>query len=121
MLRHTRCRVCPGPATLCWCAHRVRRDAFNADLTAAGAPERPAATGYTLPVEVTGPESAAAALLAAEEDCTRALYALLEQADTPEVRRQAVDALVECGVRAAHWRAVLGQSPVTVAFPGRPE
>lgn len=99
-------------------AHRVRRDELNDDLVALGAPERRAAAGYRLPVEVTGPESAATALLAAETECARAFRAMAEQVDTPELRVRAVDGLTACALRAAHWRGTLGTSPVTTAFPG---
>ena len=101
-------------------AHRVRRDELAADLTAAGGTPPEAAVGYTLPVQVTGPESAATVLLDAEEECARAFRAMAEQVDTPELRRRAVDGLTDCALRAAHWRVALAQSPVTVAFPGTP-
>lgn len=101
-------------------AHRVRRDQLNHDLTALGAPVQLAATGYELPVQVTGPESAAAVLLAAEEECARAYRAMAEQVDRPELRQRAVDGLTDCALRAAHWRIVLKRSPVTTAFPGAP-
>ncbi len=99
-------------------AHRVRRDELTADLIAAGGAPPLAATGYTLPVAVTDAESAAQVLLDAEEECARAYRAMAEQVDTAELRRRAVDGLTDCAQRAAHWRAALGQTPVTVAFPG---
>jgi hypothetical protein len=99
-------------------AHRARRDEIDRAITAAGdTPPLPAA-GYTLPVDVTDPTTAARAALSAEEDCTVAYRALLEQADDESGRRIGVDGLTESAVRAARWRAVLQQTPVTIAFPG---
>ncbi|GAC58674.1 hypothetical protein GOHSU_45_00400 [Gordonia hirsuta DSM 44140 = NBRC 16056] len=102
-------------------AHRIERDQLGVDLTAAGGTLPQAAAGYTLPVEVTDPESAATVLLAAEQECARAYRAMAERVDTAALRRRAVDGLTGCAVRASHWRAALGQSPVTVAFPGDPD
>ncbi|PKZ67263.1 DUF4439 domain-containing protein [Gordonia terrae] len=100
-------------------AHRARRDEIERAIEAAGNTPPPAAAGYTLPVEVTDPTTAARAALAAEIDCTVAYRALLEQADETG-RRIGVDGLTESSVRAARWRVVLQESPVTVAFPGSP-
>ena len=69
---------------------------------------------------MTGPESAARAALVAEEDCATAYRALLEQADDETGRRIGVDGLSESALRAARWRVVLQESPVTLAFPGSP-
>lgn len=99
-------------------AHRVRRDQLNEDLVAAGGEAQQMAPGYRLPVQVTGPESAATAALDAETECARAYRAMAEQVDSAELRRRAVDGLTECALRAAHWRGVLDQTPVTTAFPG---
>ncbi|ANY23270.1 MULTISPECIES: ferritin-like domain-containing protein [Gordonia] len=101
-------------------AHRARRDEIERAIEAAGNTPPPAAAGYTLPVEVTDPTTAARAALAAEIDCTVAYRALLEQADDETGRRIGVDGLTESSVRAARWRVVLQESPVTVAFPGSP-
>ncbi|AZZ81960.1 MULTISPECIES: ferritin-like domain-containing protein [Gordonia] len=100
--------------------HRARRDEIDRAITAAGGTPPLAAAGYTLPVEVTDPETAARAALAAEVDCTTAYRALLEQADDEPGRRIGVDGLSDSAVRAATWRALLQETPVTVAFPGSP-
>ncbi|ATD70626.1 ferritin-like domain-containing protein [Gordonia amicalis] len=100
--------------------HRARRDEIERTISAAGGTPPLAAAGYTLPVQVTDPESAAQAALAAEVDCTTAYRALLEQADDESGRRIGVDGLSDCAVRAATWRALLQETPVTVAFPGSP-
>lgn len=100
--------------------HRARRDEIDRAITAAGGTPPLAAAGYTLPVQVTDPETAAQAALAAEVDCTTAYRALLERADDEPGRRIGVDGLSDCAVRAAGWRAILQETPVTVAFPGSP-
>lgn len=99
-------------------AHRVRRDELITDLVAAGDTPPTAAAGYTLPVEVTDASSAATVLLDAEEECARAYRAMAERVDAAALRRRAVDGLTDSALRAAHWRGALGQTPVTVAFPG---
>ncbi|MFT4087985.1 MAG: ferritin-like domain-containing protein [Gordonia sp. (in: high G+C Gram-positive bacteria)] len=98
--------------------HRVQRDQAAASLTALGGKPPVSAAGYELGVDVTGRDSAATVLLTAETDCARAYRALLEQSSVPDIRRQAVDALTGCALRAARWRGVLGKTPVTEAFPG---
>lgn len=99
-------------------AHRVRRDAVNAALVAAGESEQVPAAGYTLPFEVTDDKTAAKALLQAENTCASAYRALVEQADDDVTRRLGVDGLTESAKRIAFWRGVSNLSPATVAFPG---
>ncbi|MEE3850620.1 ferritin-like domain-containing protein [Gordonia sp. LSe1-13] len=99
-------------------AHRVQRDALVDALNSADATVPEAAAGYTLPVEIDDSVTAVRALLSAEVDCTVAYRALIEQGDTPEIRRMALDGLTAASVRAANWRVALRDSPVTVAFPG---
>ncbi|WP_299574221.1 ferritin-like domain-containing protein [uncultured Williamsia sp.] len=98
--------------------HRARRDELASLITGAGGTAPEAAVGYVLPVAVTDPVSAVRAMLAAEEDCTRAYRVLLEKADADAVRRVGVDALSAAALRAARWRLVLQVSPSTVALPG---
>lgn len=102
-------------------AHRSRRDALGAALTAAKATVPQPAAGYTLPVTVSDSATAVRALLAAETDCTVAYRALLEKAADAAARRLGLDGLTESAVRAARWREILDVEPVTVAFPGGPE
>ena len=47
--------------------------------------------------------------------------AVIEQADDQTVRAFGVNALTECAVTAARWRRLMGETPVTVAFPGGSE
>lgn len=98
--------------------HRSARDALNSAIVAAGGTAPSAAPGYTLPIEVTDPVSAVKVALAAEVDCTVAYRALLEQADSDSARTLGIDGLSASALRAAQWRVVLGDKPVTVAFPG---
>lgn len=98
--------------------HRVRCDALNAALVSAGEPEQVPAAGYTLPFEVTDDTTSVTALLQAETTCASAYRALVENAESPEIRRLGVDGLTECASRIAYWRGVSGQSPTTVPFPG---
>ena len=101
-------------------AHRARRDEIDRTIEAAGNTPPLAAAGYTLPVEVPDPTTAARAALGAEIDCASAYRALLEQADDETGRRIGADGLSDSAVRAARWRVALQESPVTVAFPGSP-
>ena len=98
--------------------HRARRDELNEALIGAGAPARSTAPGYILPVDVTNSATAARAALDAEQDTAQAYRSLAERADTPQIRRLAVDGLTESALRAAFWREASGIKPVTTALPG---
>ena len=98
--------------------HRVARDALNTAISTAGATAPEPDPGYTLPIKVADPVSAAKVVLAAEVDCTTAYRALLEKADSTSARTLGADGLTASASRAAQWRVVLGQRPVTVALPG---
>ncbi|MEP9413609.1 ferritin-like domain-containing protein [Gordonia sp. VNQ95] len=99
--------------------HRTERDRLTAAITAAGGTAPEAAAGYTLPITVNDPVSAARVVLDSEIDCTVAYRALLEQADGAPARTLGVDGLTSSALRAARWRVALGERPATVAFPGR--
>lgn len=101
-------------------AHRARREAVIAMLTAAGAVAPPAAAGYTLPFPVDDADSAARLAVAAEHDCAVAWRSALEHARSAEVRDFAVTALSDAAVRAGKWRVAVGTVPPTTAFPGTP-
>ncbi len=100
--------------------HRARRNALDQALRVANTPVPQPAAGYTLPVTVTSPTTAAQAAQAAEIDCATAYRALIEQGDSEAVRRLGLDGLTDCARREATWRAALGLAPTTVAFPGAP-
>lgn len=113
-------------------AHRARRDALLVRL-AAGAPQgsaTPSATtpagqppaaepAYALPGRVTD-QASALNLAVLVEERTAAVWraALPDTAGTD--RRLALDALLDCAVRATRTRRSAGVQPSTVAFPGRP-
>jgi len=99
---------------------KVREDAI-ARLTGRDVTAPLPAVGYEIPIEVNTPEDAARLATRMEEDSAVAWRAVLEQAATAEDRTLAVTALTQAAVTAARWRAVLGTSPSTVAFPGGTE
>lgn len=99
-------------------AHRVRRDALMLLLTGGGDTVPAAEPAYTLPFPVT--DAASAMRLAIEiEARTAAMWRATIPVTEAEQRRQAVEALTDCTVRATRWRVRAGVTPATVAFPGR--
>lgn len=100
-------------------AHRTRRDAVALRLTELGAETPPAEPAYALPFDLAGTDDALQLAVLIEER-TGAVWraALPETAD--EDRRMALDALVDCAVRATRWRRAAGVEPATVALPGAP-
>ncbi|HET7739831.1 MAG TPA: ferritin-like domain-containing protein [Mycobacterium sp.] len=102
-------------------AHRKLREDAIARLTDRDVTAPLPAIGYEIPIEVNTPQHAAQLATRMEEDSAVAWRAVLEQATTTEDRAFAVTALTQAAVTAAKWRAVLGTSPSTVAFPGGTE
>lgn len=101
--------------------HRARREAGIALMKERGVTAPLPAAGYRMPEEVDTPAEAADLAVTMEQDAAVAWRAVLEQGDDQTVRAFAVTALTECAVTAARWRRLMGQSPVTVAFPGGSE
>lgn len=101
--------------------HRARREAAIALLAEQGAEAPLPAAGYQLPMEVDTPAEAVDLAVRMEEDAAVAWRAVVEQAADQAVRVFGVTALTECALTAARWRAVRGDSTVTVAFPGGSE
>jgi hypothetical protein len=99
-------------------AHRSRRDAVAMRLLARGASAPVAEPAYALPALVNDQTSALRLAILIEER-TAAVWraALLDTASVD--RRIAVDALVDCAIRATRLRRAAGITPATVAFPGR--
>ena len=102
--------------------HRARRNSVRLTLRARGANPVPAAATYRLPFAVDGPGSAlrlAVHLEAGDADAWDAV--LTATAAEAALRREALTALTDAAVRAAHWRLLAARSgPATVTFPGRP-
>ncbi|GAB10908.1 hypothetical protein GOARA_063_01070 [Gordonia araii NBRC 100433] len=101
-------------------AHRVLRRSLAESLTKAGGQVPTPAAGYRLPQQVTDVRSAGSAAVRAEEDAATAYRALVEQAESDQLRQTGVEGLTDSAVRAAYWRGVAGISPTVVAVPGDP-
>ena len=107
-------------------AHRARRDATTSLLRSNGVAPPAAEAGYVIPLPVTDPTTAVALAAEIESETAVVWRSLLERSApqsanaTTGLRSTAVDALADCAVRGAGWRAVLGQSPPTTPFPGQP-
>jgi hypothetical protein len=97
-------------------AHRTLRDALVLTLNGAGLP--PAAPAYKLPEPVVDRAAALRVAIAVEEKAGAVWRAALT-ATTGAQRRQALDALTGCAVRATRWRRFAKVDPITVAFPGK--
>ena len=100
-------------------AHRARRDATIDALRAAGAPVPSPAPAYPPPFTVDDPIPAAKFAVAVETDTAIAWRSAVEHSESPNVRRDSVEALTDCAVRLATWEKILGTNPATTAFPGR--
>lgn len=101
--------------------HRDRRDRVVAILATRSVRAPVAAAGYRLPIPVDNPTDAAQLALRMENDCAVAWRAVAEQAREPADRELAVGALSQSAVLAARWNRVLGNWPITTAFPGGTE
>jgi hypothetical protein len=97
--------------------HRARRDALVARLASQSASPAPAAPAYALPFAVTGKATAYKLAVALEEGTAEAWRVAVGET-TGDERKIALDALIDCAVRATAWRKAAKISPSTVAFPG---
>jgi aspartate/methionine/tyrosine aminotransferase len=100
-------------------AHRARRDATLDALAAADVDAPEPEAGYTIPFAVTDPVSAAQLAAQVETHTAAAWLSVVERSRSEHTREVGVTALTEAAVRAANWRAILGEAPATTAFPGR--
>lgn len=96
--------------------HRGRRDALLAVLSSASAVP-PAQPAYALPFPVTDPPSALRLAVHLEERAAAVWRHALAATDGDR-RRLALDALIDCAVRATRWRVAAGIAPSTVPMPG---
>jgi Domain of unknown function (DUF4439) len=101
--------------------HRARRDAVIQTLASRSVVAPATAVGYQLPMPVKNWKDAATLAVRMEADDEVAWRAVLEQAQSSPDRAFAVTALTQCAVRAARWRHVLTEWPLTVPFPGGSE
>jgi ferritin-like protein len=95
-------------------AHRNRRDYLLDRL------DQPAAApaGYDLPFPVTDPASALRLAVHVEDGVAQAWRPVLGASQGAD-RETALSALTDAALRAARWRRIAGQSPVTMAYPGK--
>lgn len=99
-------------------AHRSRRDALLVRLAARGVNPPAAEPAYQPPNAVTDQASALQLAITIEERTAAVWRAALLQTDGDD-RKLALDALVDCAVRATRVRRAAGRTPATVPFPGR--
>jgi hypothetical protein len=100
-------------------AHRARRDTTDRLLRGYGARALPAEPAYATPVPVVNQASAVTVLIAAETDLTESWRAVIERTDDSELRKVALDCLIDSAVRATRWRTAAATDPLTVALPGQ--
>ena len=98
-------------------AHRGRRDALMLRIVGAKATPTPGAAAYELPYPVTDRETALKLAVDLEEGTARAWHQALG-ATTGDERKLAVDALIDCAVRATRWRKAATVAPAVIPFPG---
>jgi hypothetical protein len=101
--------------------HRDRRDQAIAMLAARSVTAPIAAAGYELPIAVNKPDDASRLALRMENDAAVAWRAVAEQTREAGDREFAVTSLAQSAVLAALWNRVLGNWPITQAFPGGSE
>ncbi|MGC9666394.1 ferritin-like domain-containing protein [Planosporangium sp. 12N6] len=99
-------------------AHRSRRDKLTERLRALRVSAPPAEPAYALPEPVPDKAAALRLMVTVEERCAAIWRQALPEV-TGDDRALAVDALVDCAVRAAKARTLAGVKPATVPFPGR--
>ncbi len=102
----------------CKRANEQIRDSTNDLLSSVGVEPIPPEPAYAVPVAVTDRPTAVKLATVIEKDCTNAWRAVIGSTDNVGLRRFALTALSDSAVRLAGWRAVLGQTPTTVPFPG---
>lgn len=99
--------------------HRTRRDDTAALLRSLAAEPTGAAAYYELPFPVTDPVAGLRLAVHLEDGAAAAWRFVLSQTEDAELRRTALDALIEAALQATRWRLTAGTRPATVAFPGQ--
>lgn len=99
-------------------AHRNRRDALLLRLAGTQPTPPPAEPGYALPFPVTSNTTALKLAVRVEERTAGLWRAALPETAGAD-RKLALDALIDCAVRATRFRRSAGGTPITVPFPGR--
>ncbi len=99
--------------------HLRLRGALETTLTQLGARPVSAQPAYATPQPVADAASAAVLVVVAETDALAAWRSVLERTTDRELRRAALDALVDGALRCARWRASTDSLPAVPVFPGR--
>jgi hypothetical protein len=99
--------------------HRNRRDALILRLTNEKANPPAAAAAYAMPFAVTD-RASALRLAVALEAGTAVAWRQAVGGTSGDDRKMALDALIDCAMRATQWRVTAGITPATVPFPGAP-
>jgi hypothetical protein len=97
-------------------AHRARRDALLLRLASASPAPPAAELAYALPFPVTDQASALRLAIGIEERTGDVWKATLGGV-TGDDRHRALDALIDCALRAVRFRRASGQNPGTVPLP----
>lgn len=100
--------------------HRQRRDYLVSRLDQLAASEAPAPAGYELPFPVTDRATALKLAIHVEDGVAQAWRPVLPVTEDGD-RATALTAMTEAAVRATRWRRLAQVTPLTLAFPGRPE
>ncbi|GAB2756392.1 hypothetical protein GCM10027174_35400 [Salinifilum aidingensis] len=100
--------------------HERMRDTADRALRRSGEKAPPPALAYDVGGDVGDQTSAIRAALLVERDCQVGWRSVLENTDSPELRRTALDGLTTAATRTTRWRLALGRSPAAPEFPGQP-
>jgi hypothetical protein len=99
--------------------HRNRRDALILRITQEKGDPPAGAAAYALPFPVTDRAGALKLAVALEAGAAVAWRQALG-GTTGDDRTMALNALIDCAMRATQWRVTAGITPATVPFPGTP-
>ncbi len=100
--------------------HERMRDAADRTLRGAVGNAPPPALAYNAGEDVNDQTSAIRAVLLAERDCQVGWRSVLENTDSPDLRRTALNGLTTAATRSTRWRLTLDRSPAAPEFPGQP-